>query len=113
MRVNEQSNGVILLKGDLAIGDAQGIKNSMLAILKEFATVMVDFSPLEDLDCSIIQLLYALCQEASKSKKEIVFCGTFSSQVRKRLFASGIINSLTCTDESIITQLTQKIRIAS
>lgn len=106
------SGGKIMLKGDLSISDAEGIRNNMIAVLKEFATVTVNFSTLEDLDSSIIQLLYALCLQAKKERKEIIFEGTYTNQVRKRFCAAGLISSVDLHDDLISTQLTQKIRIA-
>lgn len=109
----ESNVGVLSLKGDLSVNDAENIKSSMLSVLKEFPTLSISFSALEDLDCSIVQLLCAVSMLAKKQQKEVIFTGTFSPQVRKRFYAAGFISSVELNDESIITQVTNKIRNAS
>lgn len=108
-----ENSGRLSLQGDLSVSDAENIKNAMQKLLKEFPVIYVSFSTLEDLDCSIIQLLYALCAQAKKENKEVVFEGTFSPSVKKRLYAAGIITKNDLSDEVIINQLSEKIRIAS
>ena len=110
---DSENSGRLSLKGDLSVGDAENIKNAMLKLLKEFPTIRINFSPLEDLDSSIIQLLYALCAQAKKESKEIIFEGTFCQSVKKRLFATGLISKMELPDETIINQISEKIRIAS
>ncbi len=108
-----ENSGRLSLQGDLSVGDAENIKNAMLKLLKEFPTIRINFSPLEDLDSSIIQLLYALCAQAKKESKEIIFEGTFCQSVKKRLYATGLISKMELPDETIINQISEKIRIAS
>ena len=107
------NSGRLSLQGDLSVSEAENLKNVMLKLLKEFPTIRVNFSPLEDFDSSIIQLLYALCAQAKKESKEIIFEGTFSPTVKKKLFATGIISKMELSDETIISQISEKIRIAS
>lgn len=108
-----ETSGKLSLKGDLYVSDAENIKNAMLKLLKEFPTIRINFTYLEDFDSSIIQLLYALCAQAKKESKEIIFEGTFNQNVKKRLYATGIISKMELDDEVIINQISEKIRIAS
>lgn len=110
---DETNSGKLSLTGDLSVADSDDIRNWMLSALKGFATVRINFSGLEDLDASILQLIYAISLQAKKERKEILFEGTFNPEIRKRLYATGIISGIDISDEIIITQLTQKIRNAS
>ena len=52
-------------------------------------------------------------REQNYESKEIVFEGTFTQPVKKRLFAAGLISKMELNDEVIINQISEKIRIAS
>lgn len=110
---NSENIGKLSLKGELSVSDAENIKNVMLKILKEFSIVYVNFSLLEDLDSSIIQLLYALCIQSKKENKKIIFEGSFSPNVKKRFYTSGLISKSNLDDEIIIDQISEKIRNVS
>ena len=101
--------GKLSLTGELSISDATKIHEYMTALIKEFSTVCINFSSLEDLDSSIVQLLFALCRQAKAENKKVTFEGTFCQNVKKRLFAMGFISSLDADDAIIIVQLTDKI----
>lgn len=101
--------GKLSLTGDLSVSDAAKIHEYMSALLKEFNSVCINFSSLEDCDASIIQLLFALCRQAKTENKKVSFEGTFSEYVRKRLFATGLISAKDVEDSVIIVQLTDKI----
>lgn len=101
--------GKLSLTGDLSVSDAAKIHEYMSALLKEFSTVCINFSSLEDFDASIIQLLFALCRQAKTETKRVTFEGTFSKDVRKRLYATGLISAPDVDDSVIVVQLTDKI----
>ncbi len=101
--------GKLSLTGDLSVSDAEKIHEYMSALLKEFSTVCINFSSLEDFDASIIQLLFALCRQAKTENKKVTFEGTFSESVRKRLYATGLITAKDAEDSVIIVQLTDRM----
>ena len=57
---DSENSGRLSLKGDLSVSDAENIKNAMLKLLKEFPTICVNFSSLEDLSFSPITSIFSI-----------------------------------------------------
>ena len=50
----------IELKGELTVGEAEKVKKLFLSSLQKKNDIVLDFSGLEDIDVSIIQLIHGL-----------------------------------------------------
>ena len=109
----ETDTTTIKLTGDLSISDAADLKSKFLLLLQEYNSIHIDMSGLEDFDAAIIQILFATCIQAKKEKKEIVFEGSVVQPVRRKMFLSGLIDSMELTDEAALQQFTRKIRVAT
>ncbi len=100
------------LKGDLSVANAEDLRKMFKAALQKKTEVTVNVSSLEDIDVSIIQLVYALVTGLLKEKRELIFSGTFSPTVKKRLYSVGLIPSANISDEACISELTERMRLA-
>ena len=109
----ESDATTIKLTGDLSISDAADLKEKFLLLLGEYNTIHINMSSLEDMDTSIIQILCATCLQAKKEKKEVIFEGSVVQPVRRKMFLSGLIDSMDLTDEAVLQQFTRKIRVAT
>lgn len=101
----------IVLKGLLTVNDAEQLHKHLMGKLKENDSIVIDFSELEDLDVSIIQLICALYLECKKQKKEFSIKGAFHADVKNFLFYSGFISNKTNPDDVIISEFMQKMGI--
>lgn len=100
----------IEMKGELSIQNAEELHSIFLSALQKKGDILLDFSKLEDIDVSIIQLVYSL-YESSKGHKLIVQ-GPFTRQIKQRLFICGLITDINSDDNTVIASVTEKMRAA-
>lgn len=74
MARKKTSDAVLKFSDSLGIEQASNVKQQISDSLKANKVTTVDFSELQDIDSSIIQLLFSASQEAELSKKEFYVC---------------------------------------
>ncbi len=97
----------ISLKGDLSINDAEELQKVFISASEKKVDIELDVSQLEDVDTTIIQLIYALYHAAKD--RTITVTGPVSNQVRKRLYICGIIPSPDLSDSEILKHISEKM----
>lgn len=100
----------IEMKGELSIQNAAELHQIFLSALQKKGDILLDFSALEDVDVSTIQLIYSLFISCAGHKLEVK--GPISQQVKKRLHTCGLIPAPDLDDNSIIEAITEKMRAA-
>ncbi len=100
----------ILLQGYLAIYNAEALQKEMLAALKKESGIVLDFSQLEELDVSILQLLYSLISEATQKGIPLTFEGPVSDTVKRCFAITGFSSANDLTDEQLFEEITKKTR---
>ena len=98
----------IELQGELGINNAAEVKKLLISAAEKKQPITFDVSKLEDV--SIVQLLYALHLEMNSSCP-ISYVGMVSPQVKKRLFNIGVASSPTLTEEEIVNEIEEKLRV--
>jgi anti-anti-sigma regulatory factor len=105
--------GLISLKGELSIGDAEHLHSSLLSLIEEkHKKIVIDLSELEDIDVSIIQLLYAFYLQADTSTTYEVI-GEIKPIIKYRLVSCGIISKSDLSDTEIYSEIIKTVRLAS
>lgn len=100
----------IELQGELGINNATEVKKLLISAAEKKQPITFDVSKLEDIDVSIVQLLYALHLEMNSSCP-ISYVGMVSPQIKKRLFNIGVASSPTLTEEEIVKEIEEKLRV--
>ena len=93
--MSESENIIIKLDEKLTIHYAEESKTIFMDVLSNDSGVDVDFSNVEGIDISGLQLLISLYKEATLLGRDIDFVGEFSSSFKEEL------SSLTFSSESI------------
>lgn len=103
----------IILKGYMSVGDAERLKTEIKkAFAAKPAKIYLDVSHLEDIDVSIIQLLYALYKEAGE-KIQITIVGEIVALVKKSLYNCGLIADENVQDAIVIEAIKNTVRSSS
>ena len=100
----------IELQGELGINNAAEIKKILISAVEKRQPITFDVSKLEDIDVSIVQLLYGLFAAVSPDIK-ITFKGVLSPLVKKRLFNIGVASSPNLTEHEIVSEIDTKLRV--
>ncbi|MBO5401264.1 MAG: STAS domain-containing protein [Spirochaetaceae bacterium] len=100
----------IELQGELGINNAAELKKIFISALEKKQPITFDVSKLEDIDVSIVQLLYALYSEMDSSCS-ISYIGMLSPLVKKRLFNIGVASSPTLSEQEIVNEIEAKLRV--
>lgn len=81
----------IELKGDLSISNAEEILKMFKSASQKKTEITIDVSQLDDVDTSIIQLIYSLYRSVGKDRA-ITLAGPVSETVKRRLYLCGILS---------------------
>lgn len=100
----------IEMKGELSVQNAEELKTIFLSALQKKGDILLDFSRLEDIDVSTIQLIYSL-YISSKGHK-LTVQGPFAPQVKQRLYSCGLIADAAIDDNAVIESVLEKMRTA-
>jgi anti-anti-sigma regulatory factor len=95
----------IFWKGFLSVNNAEAIKEDLEKKFSEYNTIIIDISDTDDIDVSIIQLIYAAFKEAAAIQKSLRITGTFKTDVRRCLYVCGIIETENMPDADIAAKL--------
>jgi len=91
--MNESSSiRVVTLEGNLGIGRSQEIKDSISTAFSESMQVLLSLSMVDELDISILQILYAAKKEALSLGKQFHLSGSLKPEIIKKLLRYGFIN---------------------
>lgn len=103
--------GLIYLKGELSISDAEQLHATLLSLLEEKnSKILIDISELEDIDVSIMQLLYAFYIQADSSTT-YEFIGKMKPIIKNRLVSCGIISESNLSDTEIYNEIMKTVRL--
>lgn len=100
----------IELQGELNINNAAEIKKILISAVEKKQSIIFDVNKLEDLDVSIVQLMYAFYNNLD-STCTISFKGTLAPLVKKRLYNIGVCSSPNLTEHDIVSEIESKLRI--
>lgn len=100
----------IEMKGELSVQNADELHKILVSAIQKKGEILLDFSQLEDIDVSTIQLIYSLYSSTRDHKLTVK--GPFSTQVKQRLYSCGIIPDQNLSDEAIIASAEEKMRAA-
>lgn len=100
----------IEMKGELSIQNAEELHTIFVSALQKKGDILLDFSNLEDIDVSTIQLIYSLYISSKDHKLNAK--GPFNAQVKQRLYTCGLIPSANLDDNTIISAIEEKMRAA-
>ena len=100
----------IELQGELGVNNAEEVRKMLISAVEKKQPITFDVSKLEDIDVSIVQLLYALFSEIDPSCK-VTFTGLLSPLVKKRLFNIGVASSPNLTESEIVYEIETKLRV--
>lgn len=101
----------IELKGDLSISNAEEILKLFKSACQKKSDITIDVSLLEDVDTSIIQLLYSLFRSVNKDRP-ITITGPVSQTVKRRLYICGLLPSPDSEDSSAEATLKEILEAA-
>lgn len=96
---------VLKLSGSLNVDRAVALKAELSSALGEATHVLVDFSEVEEIDLSALQILYAARRSAAATGKEIHLIGSIPTKVVKRLVACGFLHGSPVRAEEVETGL--------
>ena len=102
----------IELKGELTVNEAERLKKLFISSLQKKNDITLDFTGLEDIDVSIIQLIHGLFVSQDKNCK-VEIKGTIDPVIRHRFYVCGLINSEDADDAAIAESICEKMRSAS
>ena len=100
----------IELQAELNISNAAEIKKILISAVEKKQSICFEVSKLEDIDISIVQLLYSLYNTIDPSCK-ISFSGILSPLVKKRLYNIGVCSAPNLTEHEIVNEIESKFRI--
>ena len=100
----------IELQGELNISNAADIKKIFISAVEKKQSICFDVSKLEDMDISIVQLLYSLYNAIDPSCK-ISFTGVLPPLVKKRLYNIGVCSAPNLTEHEIVNEIESKLRV--
>lgn len=100
----------IEMKGELSVQNADDLKKILVSALQKKGDILLDFSALEDIDVSTVQLIYSFYSSCKDHK--LTAKGPFSPRVKQRLFTCGIIPDANLGDEEVIKATEEKMRTA-
>jgi anti-anti-sigma regulatory factor len=86
-----QTSFVVTLGSILNVEKVAALRGEIAAALESEQDLRVNFSAVEELDLSCLQVLYAALAAAKASGKELHFVGALSPRVSGRLKACGFI----------------------
>ncbi|MDR2898512.1 MAG: STAS domain-containing protein [Spirochaetaceae bacterium] len=98
-------SATISWKGFLSVNNAEAIKEELEKKLSKDDSLTIDISNADDIDVSIIQLMYAAFKEAAALQKKLSITGTFKPDVRRCLYVCGIIENDAMPDADIAAKL--------
>ena len=103
----DQNSAPKVLKpsGSLNVDRAAALQAEFSSALGEAAHVLVDFSEVEEIDLSVLQILYAARRSAAAAGKEFHLIGSIPSKVVKRLVACGFLHGSPVRAEEVETGL--------
>lgn len=103
----------IIFSGYMSVANAGKLKAEMEDVLFSKSTkIELDVSNLDEIDVTIIQLLYAFCKEVGE-EKSITFIGTISPVVKKCFYSCGLIPDENGDDNIILEAIKNIARITS
>jgi anti-anti-sigma regulatory factor len=73
---------------------AAALRSEISAALRKGDSVSLDFSSVEDMDLSCLQVLYASLVAAKASGKRLRFAGLLSDRLAERLKACGFLSAI-------------------
>ena len=88
----------IELQGDLNVSNAVEVRKILVSALEKKQPIVFDVTKLEDMDVSIVQLLYSLYNSLD-SNITISYTGKLSPLVKKRLYNIGVASSPNLTED--------------
>ena len=100
----------IEMKGELSIQNAEELHTIFLSALQKKGDILLDFSQLEDIDVSTIQLIYSLFISCKEHKLEVK--GPIQQKVKQRLYTCGLISDGSSDDDAIIKEISDRMRAA-
>lgn len=106
----EERVTTIEMKGELSVQNAEELHNIFLSALQKKGDILLDFSNLEDIDVSTIQLIYSLYISSKDHKLNVQ--GPFAPQVKQRLYTCGLIADTSMDDNAIVSSVLEKMRAA-
>lgn len=99
----------IELQGDLNVSNAAEVRKILVSALEKKQPIVFDVTKLEDMDVSIVQLLYSLYNSLD-SNITISYTGKLSPLVKKRLYNIGVASSPNLTEDEIVNEIETKLR---
>lgn len=88
MEISMDTDGIIVLKGNLVVSNIESVHSSLEPFLEESShSVVIDLSHVEEIDISGLQLLYSL--KKSYCEEGAMLIKAMSQQVRDILDISG------------------------
>ena len=100
----------IELKGELGVANAEEIRKLFVSAVEKNQPIVFDVTQLEDIDVSIVQLLYALFRDINPNCS-ISFKGTLKPLIKKRLFNIGVASSPNLSEHNIVAEIKSKLRV--
>lgn len=97
-------------KGFLSVNDAETIKEELLEQLSLSPEITVDISKLEDIDISILQLIFSIEKEAREQNKTIIVKGLISEGVKHCFHVCGFSVNKYQSNEEILKSLQDRVR---
>jgi anti-anti-sigma regulatory factor len=93
------------LGASLTVERATPLRDEIVAALAGSDNVHIDFSSVEELNLSCLQVLYAALLSAKSAGKQIHFTGTLSRRVSERLKSCGILGDASARAEGLESAL--------
>lgn len=82
---------ILYLSGSLGVDRVSALKDELASALEGEGRVLLNFSSVEDIDLSCIQVLYAARASAKALGRELHFVGSLPSRVASRLLSCGFL----------------------
>ena len=89
MQVSGNEHGVLEIRGDLHISDAEVLRNALLGELTTSFPVAIDLSAVDSCDTASLQLLCSLVKSAERDGRNLII-STPSSAVREASATLGL-----------------------
>lgn len=99
----------IELKGELTVNDAENTHKLFSSVIQKKSDIEVNISKLEDLDVSILQLIYSLFLEIGTERK-LSLIGPVTPLVKKRLYNCGVLPNLDLSDSEVISTIINTLK---
>ena len=99
----------IELIGELSVNNAEDIHKLFLSALEKKSDININVSELEDIDVSIMQLLYGLYIGLG-DKRNITLTGNVKPLIKNRLYICGLLPSIDLPDDELLNALMTNMR---